>query len=74
MVPPVADSVVVAPWHRVAVPDVAVTVGIGLTVINCVVVLEQVPVALTVYVVVTDGDAVTKLPVVALSPVDGDQE
>lgn len=74
MVPPVADIVVVAPRHKLVVPDVAVTVGIGLTVISWVVVLEHVPVALTVYVVVTDGEAVTRLPVVALSPADGDQE
>jgi hypothetical protein len=48
------------------------TVGVGLTVITTVAILEQVPVVpVTVYVVVEVGVAVTVAPVVALNPAAG---
>ena len=48
--------------------------GVTVTVTLFDVVQPKLFVAVTKYIVVADGDAVTELPVVALNPSDGDQE
>ena len=74
--PPVADSVVALPLHKVVAPLLATMVGSALTVIVVVAVLLQ-PAALvpfTVYVVVVVPEKVTGEPVVGLRPAAGDHE
>lgn len=65
VVAPDAVSVVELPEQIVVFDAVVVTVGVVLTVINCVVVLVQplAAVPVTVYVVVVVGETVTGLPV-----------
>ncbi len=76
-VPPavVQDSVVVCPLQIVEVPVIGATDGVVITVIVSFAVLLQplVSIPVTVYVVVTVGDAVTDPPVVADNPVAGVQ-
>ncbi len=58
--------------HKVAEDGLTVTVGVGLTVTTTVAILEQLPLLpVTVYEVVTVGDAVTLAAVVELNPVAG---
>ena len=76
MLAPVAPMVVDDPLHIDDAPIDVLIVGSGFTVMVRVAVFTQ-PLALvplTVYVVVTVGEAVTFAPVVTLRPVDGDQE
>ena len=74
--PPVADSVVALPLHKVVAPLLAMMVGNELTVIVVFAVpvqpLRSVPV--TVYVAVVVPEKVTGEPVVGLRPAAGDQE
>jgi hypothetical protein len=73
VVPGVAVNVAEAPAHIVG--EFTVTDAARLTVTVAVAVLEpQLPVEVTVYVVVAEGEAVTLAPVVALSPVAGAHE
>lgn len=76
MLAPLAPIVVDEPLQIADAPTEVLMVGSGFTVMVRVAVLTQ-PLALvplTVYVVVTVGEAVTFAPVVTLSPVDGDHE
>ncbi len=74
--PPVAhERVVVSPLQTVAPPVIAATVGMVATVIETLEVLLQplVSIPVTVYVVVTEGLAVTDAPVPADKEVAGSQ-
>lgn len=73
--PPAAVIVVLEPVHILDDPGATVIVGNAFTVMVRVAVFAQ-PLALvpvTVYVVVTVGDTVIVVPVVALNPVAGAQ-
>jgi hypothetical protein len=71
-VAPVADSVADDPAHIVVKEGVIVSVGIGITLTVPVAELVQVPVPpITVYVVVTVGDAFTLAVLVLLSDATG---
>jgi hypothetical protein len=76
-VPPVTDGVAfkVTDWPAQIVGELTVRVATVFTVTVAVAVLEpQLPVEVTVYVVVVAGEADTVAPVVALKPVPGLQE
>ena len=70
-VAPEAVNVVVLPLHMLVL-DSAVTVGVRVTLTVTAAELVQVPTPpVTVYVVVPEGEAITWLPDVVLSPVAG---
>lgn len=69
---PLATSVAPTPEHTAAEDGLIVKVGVAVTVIIDESIAEQLPlVPVTVYVVVTAGEAVTIAPVVELRPVNG---
>ena len=71
---PVAVNVVPVPPVHMATPEPALTTGVVFTVtVTLALLLQPLVVPVTVYVVVVDGFAVTLAPVVAESPVEGDQ-